>query len=338
MQSLANGTLSIEVPFAEMKTEIGTMARTLLVFRDGLRQTETLRAQAIEQDRLNTEQVKMERENIAKRFDTTMSALAEGFIRSSLEIEQAAHSLSSTAEEASRQADVVSGAAEEASSNVQTVAVATEEMTASINEITLQVTHAAKVANDASAEAVATESEIRALSTAAQQIGEVVSLINDIASQTNLLSLNATIEAARAGEAGKGFAVVANEVKQLAAQTARATEDIRQRVSEIQGATESTVASISRIVETIGSIRTISSGVMAAIEQQGAATGEIASNTNRAADGTQQVSETIFQVQGAAKMTGAASTQLRSLSESLTGQAHSLKNEVNQFLNTLVAA
>ena len=189
------------------------------------------------------------------------------------------------------------------------------------------------------AEAAArTEGEIRALSDAATGINEVVGLIQTIAAQTNLLALNATIEAARAGEAGKGFAVVASEVKQLAQQTAKATEDIGHKVGLIQNATERTVESINRIVATIDSVRDISTAIASAVEQQGAATHEIAGNTSRAADSATAVTENIFGVGRAAEMTGAASTQLMGLSGSLSAQASRLETEVGDFVAQLRAA
>ena len=197
---------------------------------------------------------------------------------------------------------------------------------------------ASNITTEAATEAQRTQEEIRALADAAHRIGEVVNLINSIASQTNLLALNATIEAARAGEAGKGFAVVASEVKALATQTARATSDIGQRVAEIQNATQRSVESIGRIVGTVDQVRGISSAIAAAVEQQGAATNEIASNTARAADGTGQVTENIFGVGRAAEQTGAASTQLMSLSGNLSGQADDLKREVEAFVSALKAA
>ena len=337
MTAMSHGQLSLTVPGQDRRDELGAMARTTEVFRQGLEETERLRTQAAESEIQNVERLRAARHAIADDFQGRMGTLAESFVRSSGEVSDAAHSLSATAEETSRQAQVVTGAAEEASVNVQTVAAATEEMDASVREINAQVTRAARVATEASIEADHTEAEIRALSDAANSIGEVINLINDIASQTNLLALNATIEAARAGESGKGFAVVASEVKQLATQTARATRDIGDKITEIQNATQRTVGSIGKIVATIADIRNISANVASAVEQQGAATNEIAGNTARAADGTQQVTENIFGVGRAAEMTGAASTQLMSLSGSLSGQAEELQREVKSFVAQLRA-
>ncbi|MDV6331802.1 HAMP domain-containing methyl-accepting chemotaxis protein [Asticcacaulis sp. 201] len=338
MTAMSTGNLAVNVPGQDRQDEVGAMARAADIFRQGLQETETLRAQAVDTERFNAVRLREERERIADDFQSKMGALADAFVRSSYEVSEAAQSLAATAEETSRQAQVVSGAAEAASTNVQTVAAATEEMTASIRDINGQVTSAAHVTAEAADEATRSESEIRDLAEAAQSIGEVLSLISDIASQTNLLALNATIEAARAGEAGKGFAVVASEVKQLATQTSRATGDIGAKVGQIQAATRRTVDSIGRIVATIGDVRSISTAIASAVEQQGMATQEIAGNTVRASDGTRQVTENIFGVGRAAEMTGAASTQLMALSGNLSAQAGDLQKEVQAFVRQLRAA
>ncbi|MGN6365888.1 methyl-accepting chemotaxis protein [Asticcacaulis taihuensis] len=337
MSEMDKGALDITVPGQDRRDELGGMARTLETFRQGLAEGVKLRQAAEAAKAAELARLQRERQ-VVETFQGKMVDLADSFVRSSSEVSDAAQSLSATAEETSRQAMVVSGAAEEAAVNVQTVAAATEEMSASVSEINGQVLRAAQVASEAASEIGSTEHEIRALSEAASGIGAVVSLINDIAAQTNLLALNATIEAARAGESGKGFAVVASEVKTLASQTARATQDIGDRVSQIQDATQRTVASIERIVATITDMRNISANIASAVEQQGAATHEIAGNTVKASDGTQQVTENIFGVGRAAEMTGAASTQLMGLSGNLSEQAGDLQKEVQNFVKQLQAA
>jgi methyl-accepting chemotaxis protein len=337
MTEMDKGALDIKVPGQDRKDELGGMARTLETFRKGLEEGRTLREAAEAAKAAELARLQRERQ-VVETFQGKMVGLADSFVRSSSEVSDAAQSLSATAEETSRQAMVVSGAAEEAAVNVQTVAAATEEMSASVSEINGQVTRAAQVASEAAEEIGKTEVEIRALSEAAAGIGAVVSLINDIAAQTNLLALNATIEAARAGESGKGFAVVASEVKTLASQTARATQDIGGRVEQIQDATRRTVESIEKIVATITDMRNISANIASAVEQQGAATHEIAGNTVKASDGTQQVTENIFGVGRAAEMTGAASTQLMGLSGSLSEQAGDLQKEVQHFVRQLQTA
>ena len=337
LDRLAGNDLGIDIAGTERKDELGAMARSTEVLRQGLAEGERLREEAKLQELRSSERLKTERDQIADSFERSMGALADAFAHSSSEVSSAARNLSATAEETSRQARAAGGAAGQASNNVQTVAASTEEMTASIREIAQQVTHAAKIAVTASEETQRTQNEIIDLSQAAAKIGEVVGLITTIASQTNLLALNATIEAARAGEMGKGFAVVAQEVKQLAAQTAKATDEIASKVSEIQGATQRTVGSIDKIVGTISDIRQATSTIASAIEEQGAATQEIATNTQHAAHGTGTVNENIAGVGRAAEMTGAASTQLMTLSEALSGQASDLQAQVQTFVATLRA-
>ena len=335
MGSVAAGRLDADIPSRDRRDEIGDMARTLVVFRDGLAETAHLRQDQARREEETARRRVEERNRIADDFMSTMGTLADSFVKSSAEVAEAARNLSATAEETSRQAQSVAQAAEEASTNVETVAASTEELAASVREITQQVNHSAVIAGTAAEEASATESNIRGLSQAAEKIGDVVNLIRDIAGQTNLLALNATIEAARAGEAGKGFAVVASEVKQLAAQTAKATDEIAAKIGEIQSATSDTVASITRIVGTIGTIREVTSSIAGSVAQQGAATDEISGNTHRAAEGAGQVTNTIAGVGQAAEMTGAASTQLMSLSDGLSRQADSLTHEVEDFVKTL---
>ncbi|ESQ92932.1 hypothetical protein ABAC460_01405 [Asticcacaulis sp. AC460] len=337
MQAMDKGDLAQQVPGMTRKDELGTMANTLETFRAGLAEGVTLRAAA--ETAKAADLVRAERERkIVSDFQTRMMRLAQAFVRSSGEVSSAAQNLAASAEETARQAQVVAGAAEEASANVHTVAAATEEMSVSVREIGGQVQAANGATQSAVSESTRTQSDIRALSDAALRIGNVVNLINDIASQTNLLALNATIEAARAGDAGKGFAVVASEVKQLATQTARATDDISRQVAEIQQATHSAVDAIDGIVSRVDHVRAISAAISAAVEQQGAATSEIATNTSHAADSAGQVTENIFGVGRAAEMTGAASTQLMSLSHDLSSQADDLQSAVEDFVSQLRAA
>jgi methyl-accepting chemotaxis protein len=337
MEAVSQGNLDTTIPYIGRKDEIGDQARTLEIFRQGLAETAKMRLEQAETEKRNAAKLIAERNAIADEFERTMGALAESFVTSSNEVQGAAQNLSATAEETSRQAQTVAEAAEESSSNVQTVASATEEMSASVREIFGKVNQAAQIANQAAQEASATRKDIAELSHSAESIGQVIELINTIAGQTNLLALNATIEAARAGEAGKGFAVVASEVKQLAAQTAKATEEISTKIGEIQQATTRTVNSIGSISNTVEQIREISSMVAAAVEEQGAATQEIATNTSRAAQGSEAVTTNISGVGHAAEMTGAASTQLMSLSNTLSSQADTLQTEVKTFVRNLRA-
>ena len=337
MTALGRGELGVEVTGAGRKDEIGAIAKTLEILRDQLRTAETARQEQAKREEAERQQL-ARREKLASDFVGRMQSLAAGFAQSSNEVADSAKNLSATAEETSRQAQAVAAAAEQAASNVQTVAASSEEMATSVREINGQVSHSAKVADTAFVEAEASNARIAELATAAAAIGDVINLIKGIADQTNLLALNATIEAARAGEAGKGFAVVAAEVKQLANQTAKATDDIGSKVGEIQQATDGTVKSMTEIVRVIGDIKEIASAIAGAVEEQGAATAEIARNCQQAAAGTQQVTQNISGVGQAAEMTGAASTQLMTLSTGLSGQAGDLRRVVETFVRDFAAA
>jgi len=274
---------------------------------------------------------------MAENFENTVKAVVEGVSSSANQVQSAAQAMASTAEETSQQSATVAAASEEATSNVQTVASAAEELSSSIEEISRQVSQSTTISNDAVEEATKANEKVQGLAAAAQKIGEVVNLINDIASQTNLLALNATIEAARAGEAGKGFAVVASEVKSLATQTAKATEEIGGQVSAIQEATGEAVTAIEGISSVIGQISEISTAIASAVEEQGAATREIAGNVQQAATGTQEVSSNIVGVSQAAEQSGATATEVLQVATNLGEQADTLSKHVDEFLEQVKA-
>jgi methyl-accepting chemotaxis protein len=271
--------------------------------------------------------------SLAKSVQTVMGSVASAATK----MEATASTMASAAEQASRQATAVASASEEASTNVQTVAAASEELASSISEINRQVVESTKIAQNAAEQASHTNDTVKGLATAAQKIGEVVNLINEIASQTHLLALNATIEAARAGESGKGFAVVAAEVKTLANQTAKATEEIASQIGAIQTATSESVVAIENITKTIAEISQISTVIASAVEEQGAATQEISRSVQQAAQGTQEVSSNIAGVTSASAETGKAAQSVLEVAGDLSKQSEMLRTEVEKFLKMIGA-
>jgi methyl-accepting chemotaxis protein len=337
MARLADHDMTAAIPAVGQKDEIGRMAGAVQVFKDNMIKADALAAEQ-EAAQAAREQRTQLIETLTQQFDAEVNAVVEGLTSASTELQSSAQSMTQTAEETSRQSNAVAAASEQTSANVQTVATATEQLTGSITEIGEQVQRSASVAQsavDQASEAGRTMGELR---DAAQKIGEVVKLINDIASQTNLLALNATIEAARAGDAGKGFAVVASEVKILASQTARATEEISAQVGAIQDETERAVEVIGAIASTIGSISEAATTMASAVEEQAAATQEIARNVQQAASGTQEVTSNITGVSQAAGETGSAAAQVLAASGGLAQQSTALKGSVVSFLSRVKAA
>jgi methyl-accepting chemotaxis protein len=275
---------------------------------------------------------------IADDFETNVKGVVQTVASAASQLQGTAKALGGSAEETTRQSTVVSAASEQAAVNIQTVASAAEELSASIGEISRQVSESAKIARDAVSQAKATDAQVEALSQGAAKIGEVVRLINEIASQTNLLALNATIEAARAGEAGKGFAVVASEVKNLASQTAKATEEIGGQIAAIQSATSGAVGAIRSIGETIARIDQISGSIAAAVEEQSASTAEIARNVQQASAGTAEVSSNIVTVTDAARETGKSAGQMLGSADELSRESARLSEQVDRFLREVRAA
>jgi methyl-accepting chemotaxis protein len=337
MGSLADGNHAVEIPATERRDEIGLMAKAVLVFKENMIKAKELAAEEAEAQK-RRERRAQKVDQLTGDFDSDVSIVLKTVSSAATEMQATAASMTSTAEETSRQSTVVAGASEEASTNVQTVAAAAEELTTSITEISRQVTQSAEIAGKAVDDAERTNVQIQGLAEAAHKIGEVVQLITDIASQTNLLALNATIEAARAGEAGKGFAVVASEVKNLANETAKATDEITGQITGIQQATRDAVEAIQSISGTIGQINEIASGIASAVEQQGAATQEIARNVQQAAAGTQEVSSNITGVSEAATATGAAAEQVQTAAAELSEQAEIMRGKVETFLAEIKAA
>jgi methyl-accepting chemotaxis protein len=278
------------------------------------------------------------RRELAIGFERKIGSIVEAVAVAASEMQGLSTSMSNSNVETTRQTAEAAAASTQASSNVGTVASATEELTASINNIAQQVTRSAEIANKAAEEARRTNTVVEGLAAGTQKIGEVVTLIQSIASQTNLLALNATIEAARAGEHGRGFAVVASEVKALANQTAKATEEISAQIQDIQAATGQAVSAIQAIGGTIAEIDEISNEIAAAVDQQGAATRKIAGNVQQATDGTRDVNNNILSVSRASEQAGQATAKLLNAANGLSSQSDRLKSEVDSFLGSLHAA
>ena len=335
---LAGGNKAVEIPYTRRGDEVGDNARAAQTFKENLIRIELMEAEQKNQEAAAAARRKEEMTKLAGVFEAAVGGIIDSVSAASQQLEAAAGTLSGTAEETQQLSGMVAAASEEASTNVGAVASAAEEMSTSVVEIGRQVHDSSRIAGEAVKQAERTDVRINELLKAAGRIGDVVKLITAIAEQTNLLALNATIEAARAGESGRGFAVVASEVKALAAQTARATEEISTQIAGMQSATEDSVGAIKEIGATIARISDISTTIAATIEEQGAATAEIARNVSEAAKGTVEVADKIAQVSHGASATGAASGQVLSSARSLSSESNLLKTEVEKFLKTVRAA
>lgn len=338
MRGLARGDLSTTIPGRDKRDEIGTMAEALEVFRTGMIEAEGLRKAQETQKQQAAEERRLAMNALADRFEESIGEVVGNVTQASSRLQGTAEDMARTAEETSGQSTAVAAASEQVTQNVQTVASATEELSASIHEIAQQVAESSRMTNEAVGQARSSTQEVQGLTEAAQRIGDVVRIINDIAGQTNLLALNATIEAARAGEAGKGFAVVASEVKALASQTTKATDEIASQIKAMQEATQRSAQVITHIAETIDQLNQSSTAIASAVEEQGAATQEIARNVQQAAVGTTEVAGNITQVSQAANVTGSAATSLLSAAGTLSKDGAALKKQVDSFLSEIRAA
>lgn len=332
MQRLSNNDTSVDIAYGQAQSEIGAMARAIAVFKNNALETERLRQQQAQTDEENARQRRQLLADLAENFQQEVGGIVSSVARAAGDMGDTAQLLARLVDDTSSKSSSVAGASDVASANVQAVASAAEELSASIREISQQVSHSSMVAQQAKEKATESNHKVRSLVTAAEKIGVVVNLISDIAEQTNLLALNATIEAARAGEAGKGFAVVASEVKSLANQTANATSQIEVQIKAIQDATMGAAQAIGEITETIDAISGIATSVAAAVEEQGAATGEIARNVQQASVGTREVAENIQQVTVVTQESGRASGQVLSASAALSQQSQQLQRAIGQFL------
>ncbi|CAK0757617.1 methyl-accepting chemotaxis protein [Azospirillaceae bacterium] len=332
MREFAAGHLTGEVPYRDRSDEIGEMAQAVTVFKENAEQVERLKAEREHQERQAREENKRMMGQLADTFESSVRGVVSAVSSAASQLQRNAQSMSANADQTNQQSIMVAAAAEQASANVETVASATEELTSSISEISRQVSESTRIGSMAVEEANRANGTVNGLADAAQKIGAVVNLINEIAGQTNLLALNATIEAARAGEAGKGFAVVASEVKNLANQTAKATEEIQAQVGQMQSVTGTTVDAIKSITATILRMSEISTTIASAVEEQGAATREIARNVSEASKGTQEVSSNISGVSKAANETGRGANETLSAANDLGTQSENLSREVERFI------
>ncbi|MDP4021210.1 methyl-accepting chemotaxis protein [Methylobacterium sp. NEAU 140] len=338
MTALAGGDLSVAIPHQGERTEIGTIADAVQVFKGGLLRMRDLEAETAQARLAAEEQRRAGMRQMADGFEAAVGGIVATVTAAATELQATAGAMSGTASDAAARSGAVAAAAGEAAANVGTVAAAAEQLGSSVAEIGRQVDGSADLARAAVADTDRSAALVQELSGAVARIGDVVGLISGIAGQTNLLALNATIEAARAGEAGRGFAVVAGEVKELAGQTARATDEIAGQIGRIQASTAQAVAAIDGIGRRIRDLDAVSTSIAAAVEQQGAATQEIARNVAQAAAGTGAVTGNIAGVARASQEAGAAASEVLASASELSRQAAYLSTEVDRFISGVRAA
>lgn len=334
MRRVARGELETEIPGADRTDEIGDMSGALTVFRDSLVEVEERRkAKEVRDARDREKHEKLEQ--VLANFEAAVTENLKTVLAATSRMSETANIVLDTSVDTKTQAQTAGAAAQQTGANIETVAAATEELTASVNEISSQIIRTNQIADNAAVEARQATAKVDEQRAKAEAIGQVVNLINDIAEQTNLLALNATIEAARAGEAGKGFAVVASEVKNLANQTARATEEIGKQIGDIQDATTEAATAIEGIAKTIEEVAQLATGVSAAAEEQSAATASIAQNMEEASVGSQAVTEAATTVLEAAKTTNTAATKTSDAAREVTAIAKELQDQVADFLTSV---
>jgi methyl-accepting chemotaxis protein len=338
LTAIAEGRNEVEIACGDRADEIGEIARTVAIFKSNSVERQRLRDQHAADAAAAAERRKMELRSFVDGFQTSVGGIIDNVLNASSEFEGVAQKLTQAARTTAELSGKSAGASETASEHVRSAAAASDELSSSIAEITRRVRESNGIAAEAVKQAVATDQRINELSEAGARIGDVVKLITTIAEQTNLLALNATIEAARAGDAGRGFAVVAQEVKTLAGQTARATEEIGSQIANMQLVTQESVGAIKAIGETIERISEIATAISAAVEQQRAATENIAQSVRSAASGTDDVVSNIRSAAQGAEETGESSNRMFASAQALSGESHRLKTEVEKFLDDMRAA
>ena len=338
MARLANNDIFVDVEYVNAKSEIGDIAASIQVFKDNAMRIEMMKKEQIDSENRAEQNKKKALTEMANSFEASVGDIVQTVASAGTELQASAEGLAQISQSTNRQTSFVASASNTASSNIQTVASAAEELTASISEISRLVNDSSYKAKDAVEQIQRANQTVQGLVTSSAEIGDVVKLINDIAAQTNLLALNATIEAARAGEAGKGFAVVAGEVKNLANQTAKATEEISARINSIQQVAGSAVDVIQAVGTIVDSINESTTNISSAVTQQSSATKEIAANAQQVAVGTQDVTTRISSVTKAVEESEHSSEEVLNAARELSVQSEKLKKEVFQFLNRVKAS
>lgn len=337
MRTLSEGRYDLQVAGLGRNDEIGEMAKAVDFFRESLIKNRQMETENLEAERRNQDEIKSKMTRLSDALNREVQSAVTEIANQSEAMTTSATQMASSADQVENQSLAVATASEQASANVETVAAASEEMSSNIDEIARQIDSNKQEAEEAIQTAKDTNETVASLANAAEKIGEVVGLIKDIAGQTNLLALNATIEAARAGEAGKGFAVVASEVKNLATQTAGATEEISAQVEDMQNATQKSVRAIEDITRRIVKVGEVTQTIAVSMEQQNNATIDISRNVQEAASGTREVSENITQVSHAAEASGTLATEVQTASESVREEMANLKTKLTQILSTATA-
>jgi methyl-accepting chemotaxis protein len=331
MESMARKDLSVVIPYRNDKSEIGDMSKTLQVFKQALESEVQVDAEKLVEQKAREEKLRLVN-TLIQNFDRQVGSIVDALSAAASQMETSAKSMAQNSDDSARSANTVAYSAQQSSSSVGAVASATEELSASIHEITTQVTNSSSVAVTAQERAVLIQGQMNTLVDATGKIGQVITMITAIAEQTNLLALNATIESARAGEAGKGFAVVAGEVKNLAGQTAKATEEISLQIQDVQKATMDSNKSVEEIVQAINMIKETSTTISVAVEEQGAATSEIARSIQQASTQTSEVTQGITEVTTLSMETLGAAQIVLGSAQDLAKQSISLRHTVDEFL------